>query len=38
MAFSVAIAFAVRLLLVLLFLGFAVAVRNIYRISSERPE
>lgn len=26
------------LLLVLLFLGFAVAVRNIYRISSERPE
>lgn len=26
------------LLLVLLFLGFAVAFRNIYRISSERPE
>ncbi len=26
------------LLLVLLFLGFAVAVRNIYRISQQRPE
>ena len=26
------------LLLVLLFLGFAVAIRNIYRISQQRPE